>query len=55
MYAFSGAKVYTCRYGEISFIATDLNVQVNRVIGITQNDRAIVADTNDVYLIQLPN
>ena len=55
VYAFAGSKVYTCRYGEISFIPTDLSVNVNRVIGITQNDRAIVADYNDVYLVQLPN
>jgi len=55
VYAFAGSRVYTARYGEISFVPTDLSVHVRRVIGITQNDRAIVADDNDVYLIQLPN
>ena len=55
VYAFAGSRVYTCRYGEISFTPTNLPVNVSRVIGITQNDRAIVADNNDVYLVQLPN
>ncbi|MCL2810332.1 MAG: hypothetical protein FWD25_00365 [Clostridia bacterium] len=55
VYAFAGSRVYTCRYGEISFVPTDLSVHVTRVIGITQDDRAIVADNNDVYLIQLPH
>ncbi|MCL2544587.1 MAG: hypothetical protein FWE77_01580 [Clostridia bacterium] len=55
VHAFAGSKVYTARYGEISFVPTELGVHASRVIGITQNDRAIVADNNDVYLVQLPN
>jgi hypothetical protein len=54
VYAFSGPSVYYCRYGENNFVAAELPVYVTRVIGITQDDRAIVADQNDVYLVQLP-
>jgi hypothetical protein len=54
VFGFAGNYAYMCRYGETSFSAFTLPMNVTRVIGITQNDRAIVADNNDVYLVQLP-
>ncbi len=54
VFGFSGNYVYMCHYGNNSFSAFTLPIQVSKVIGITQNDRAIVADANAVYLVQLP-
>lgn len=55
VYAFSENALYMCRYGETSFTAYPLTIQVKRVIGITGNDRAIIADLSDAtYLLPLP-
>lgn len=55
VYAFSETTLYMCRYGETSFTSYPLTVQVKRVIGITGNDRAIIADLSDAtYLLPLP-
>ncbi len=54
MYGFARNQIYMCRYGDTFFSAVTLPIQVTRVIGVTQGDCAIVAENNDVYLVQLP-
>ncbi len=54
VYAFAGGYVYTCHYGDNSFMPAILPMAVSKVLGITQDDHAVVADNNKVYLVKLP-
>ena len=56
VYTFSGSTVYFCRYGENTFTEHELPVYVISVLGMTDNNRAIVAsETGEVYLMPLPS
>lgn len=54
VYAFSGTHVYSCRYGEQTFTAYTMPVQVTKVLGMLQSDKVIVASGSDTYVISLP-
>ncbi len=54
VYGFSANYVYVCKYDENTFKAYALPIFATRVLGITENNRAILAAGSDVYLVQLP-
>ena len=54
VYGFSNSYVYMGKYGTNTFSAYTMQVRPTAVLGITQNDRVIVAAGSDVYLLPLP-
>ncbi len=54
VYGFSANYVYACKYDENTFTAYTLPIFATRVLGVTTNNRAILAAGSDVYLVQLP-
>jgi len=54
VYGFSPNAVYVCRYGESTFSAYALPVNVTAVLGLISDNRAIVASGSEIYVIELP-
>lgn len=55
VYAFSSTHVYRCRYGEQTFTAYTMPVQISQVLGMLQDDKVIVASGSETYVIELPS
>lgn len=54
VYGFSSNAVYVCRYGETSFSAHSLPVNITSVLGMISDNRVIVASGSEIYVIELP-
>ena len=54
VYAFSNTSLYACRYGDNVFTTYTLPVQITDVLGVLENDTAIVASGAEAYVIALP-
>lgn len=54
VYGFSANAVYVCRYGETSFSAHSLPVNITSVLGMISDNRVIVASGSEIYVIELP-
>jgi hypothetical protein len=54
VYAFAANTVYTVRYGSTSFTAHTLPAPIDRVLCVTDGDRAVLASGSDVFWVDLP-
>ena len=54
VYAFSHHAVYVCRFGETTFKAFELPVNVTAVLGMITDNRAVIASGSEIYVVELP-
>lgn len=54
VYAFSRTTLYACRYGDNRFAAYTLPVEITGVLGMLDNNTAIVSSGAEAYVISLP-
>ena len=54
VYGFSGNAVYACRFGETSFSAHAMPVNVTAVLGMITDNRAVIASGSEIYVVELP-
>ena len=55
VYGFAGNAVYVCRFGETSFAAYSLPINITAVLGMITDNRAVVASGSEIYVVELPN
>lgn len=54
VYGFSANAVYACRFGETTFRAYAMPVNVTAVLGMMTDNRAVVASGSEIYVVELP-
>ena len=54
VYGFSANTVYVSRFGETSFTAYTLPVNITAVLGMITDNRVIAASGSEIYVIELP-
>ena len=54
VYGFSANTVYVSRFGETSFTAYTLPVNITAVLGMITENRVIAASGSEIYVIELP-
>ena len=54
IYAFSNNMVYACRYGETTFRAFPVSINITAVLGMITDNRVIVSSDSSIYVIELP-
>ena len=54
VYGFSTNTVYVSRFGETSFTAYTLPVNITAVLGMITENRVIAASGSEIYVIELP-
>ena len=54
VYGFSQNAVYACNFGETTFRAYALPINVTAVLGMMNDNRAVVASGSEIYVIELP-
>lgn len=54
VYGFSQNAVYACSFGETTFRAYALPINVTAVLGMMNDNRAVVASGSEIYVIELP-
>lgn len=54
VYGFSTNSVYVCRFGDTSFTAYSLPVNITAVLGMITDNRVIAASGSEIYVIELP-
>ena len=54
VYGFSQNAVYVCRFGETSFSAHALPVNITAVLGMITDNRVVAASGSEIYVIELP-
>ena len=54
IYGFSQNAVYVCGFGETTFVAHALPINITAVLGMISDNRAVVAAGSEIYVIELP-
>jgi len=54
VYGFSNNAVYVCGFGETTFTAHALPINVTAVLGMITDNRAVVASGSEIYVVELP-
>ena len=54
VYGFSSNAVYVCRFGETTFEAHAMPINVTAVLGMITDNRAVVASGSEIYVVELP-
>ena len=54
VYGFSANVVYACRFGETTFRAYAMPINVTAVLGMMTDNRAVVASGSEIYVVELP-
>lgn len=54
VYGFAPNAVYVCKFGETTFDAHALPINVTAVLGMISDNRAIVASGSEIYVVELP-
>ncbi len=54
VYAFAGNTLYTCKFGETTFVAHAMPIHVTAVMGMLTDNRALVASGSEIYVVELP-
>ena len=54
VYGFSNNAVYVCRFGETTFTAHAMPINVTAVLGMITDNRAVVASGSEIYVVELP-
>lgn len=54
VYGFSTNAVYACRFGETTFRAYAMPINVTAVLGMMTDNRAVVASGSEIYVVELP-
>lgn len=54
VYGFSANAVYACRFGETTFRAYAMPVNVTAVLGMMTDNRVVVASGSEIYVVELP-
>ena len=54
VYGFSANAVYACRFGETTFRAYAMPINVTAVLGMMTDNRALVASGSEIYVVELP-
>lgn len=54
VYGFSPNAVYACRFGETTFRAYAMPINVTAVLGMMTDNRAVVASGSEIYVVELP-
>lgn len=54
VYSFSANAVYACRFGETTFRAYAMPINVTAVLGMMTDNRAVVASGSEIYVVELP-
>ena len=54
VYGFSANAVYACRFGETTFCAYAMPINVTAVLGMMTDNRAVVASGSEIYVVELP-
>ena len=54
VYGFSQNAVYVCSFGETTFRAYALPINVTAVLGMMNDNRAVVASGSEIYVVELP-
>ncbi|MDO5297827.1 MAG: hypothetical protein Q4F18_00245 [Clostridia bacterium] len=54
VYGFASNAVYVCRFGETTFTAYALPINITAVLGMITDNRAVVASGSEIYVIELP-
>jgi len=54
VYGFGPNAVYVCRFGETSFSAHALPINVTSVLGMISDNRAVVSSGSEIYVVELP-
>ena len=54
VYGFSTNAVYACRFGETTFRAYAMPINVTAVLGMMTDNRVVVASGSEIYVVELP-
>ena len=54
VYGFSSNALYVCRFGETTFEAHAMPINVTAVLGMITDNRAVVASGSEIYVVELP-
>ena len=54
VYGFASNAVYVCKFGETTFTAHALPINVTAVLGMITDNRAVVASGSEIYVMELP-
>lgn len=54
VYGFSANAVYACRFGETTFRAYAMPINVTAVLVMMTDNRAVVASGSEIYVVELP-
>ena len=54
VYGFSNNAVYVCKFGETTFSAHAMPVNVTAVLGMISDNRAVIASGSEIYVVELP-
>ena len=54
VYGFSANAVYACRFGETTFRAYAMPINVTAVLGMMTDNRAVMASGSEIYVVELP-
>ena len=54
VYGFASNAVYACRFGETTFNAYALPINITAVLGMISENRAVVASGSEIYVVELP-
>lgn len=54
VYGFATNAVYACRFGETTFSAYALPLNITAVLGMISDNRAVVASGSEIYVVELP-
>ena len=54
VYGFSSDAVYACRFGDTTFRSYAMPIRVTAVLGMMNDNRAVVASGSEIYVAELP-
>ena len=54
VYGFGQNAVYSCEFGQTTFTAHALPINVTAVLGMISDNRAVVASGSEIYVVELP-
>ena len=54
VYGFSNDAVYACRFGDTTFRSYAMPIRVTAVLGMMNDNRAVVASGSEIYVAELP-
>jgi len=54
VYGFSQNAVYACSFGDTTFRTYALPINVTAVLGMMNDNRAVVASGSEIYVVELP-